>query len=210
MFTSLPRCLRRDSGRGSAGRLQRQGLLRGPAPRGRSFAPRLESLEDRTVPSTLLVENLLDSGPGSLRQAVLDANGSPGADTIAFAPQLQGTIALSSGQLSITDDLTIDGPGAERLAISGDNPPAFQGDSGITVALAQLTITGGRAAEGAGVFNGGILTVSHSVFSDNQALGGSEEAGRGGGIFNAAGATVTVLDSTFTGNQAVGGVDAVG
>ena len=42
------------------------------------FRPRLEPLEDRTVPSTLLVENLADSGPGSLRQAVLDAVGQAG------------------------------------------------------------------------------------------------------------------------------------
>ncbi|HKB40299.1 MAG TPA: hypothetical protein VKD72_27965, partial [Gemmataceae bacterium] len=75
----------------------------------------LEPLEDRTVPSTFTVRNLGDSGPGSLRQAILDANVLPGADLIRFAPGARdGTIVLSSGELNITDDLSIDGPGADR------------------------------------------------------------------------------------------------
>jgi hypothetical protein len=45
-----------------------------------------ELLKDRTVPSTFTVLNLADSGTGSLRQAVLDANANPGADLILFAP----------------------------------------------------------------------------------------------------------------------------
>ena len=58
--------------------------------------------------------NLADSGPGSLRQAVLDANANPGADLISFAGGLHGTITLGS-ELSITDDLTIEGRGENRL-----------------------------------------------------------------------------------------------
>src|SRR5262245_40609041 len=81
----------------------------------------LEQLEGRTVPSTFRVVNLADSGAGSLRQAVLDANAKPGADRITFAPAARdGTIALTSGQLSITDDLRIDGPGASRLTVSSN------------------------------------------------------------------------------------------
>src|SRR5262249_25273324 len=60
--------------------------------RKRALAARLsvERLEDRTVPSTFTVGNLADSSPGSLRQAVLDANAHPGADLIAFAPAVRG------------------------------------------------------------------------------------------------------------------------
>jgi hypothetical protein len=61
----------------------------------RRFLPRLEAMEDRSLPSTFTVLNLADSGEGSLRQAVLDANALPGADTIAFADGLQGTISLT-------------------------------------------------------------------------------------------------------------------
>jgi hypothetical protein len=54
----------------------------------------LEALGDRTVPSTFTVQNLADSDPGSLRQAVLDAKANPDADRITFA--VTGTITLSS------------------------------------------------------------------------------------------------------------------
>ena len=70
---------------------------------------RFEALEDRAVPATFTVSNLLDSGPGSLRQAILDANASSGADTVGFSSGVGGTITLTS-QLAITDDLTIRGP----------------------------------------------------------------------------------------------------
>src|SRR5262245_33813357 len=96
-----------------------------PAPRRRPAAPRpgcvprLEALEDRTLPTTYTVTNLHDSGPGSLRQAILDANAHPGPDRIHFTGPARGTIALTSGELSITGDLTVDGPGASRLAVSG-------------------------------------------------------------------------------------------
>src|SRR5262245_49177858 len=82
--------------------------------------PRLEVLEDRTALSTFTVLNLADGGAGSLRQAVLSANANPGADGIDFAPGLSGTITLTGGQLSITDDLRIDGPGAAQIAVSGN------------------------------------------------------------------------------------------
>src|SRR5262249_58122482 len=110
----------------------------------------VERLEDRWMPSTFLVENLADSGPDSLRQAILDANASPGADVIDFAPAARdGTITLTSGQLSITDDLTIDGPGADRLAVSGnDASRVFRIGSGVTMDIDDLTITHGRADNG--------------------------------------------------------------
>src|SRR5262245_41403174 len=83
----------------------------------RSFVPHLEALEDRALPSTFTVTNLFDSGPGSLRAAITSGNTNPGADTIRFAGGLKGTITLSSanGELSITGDLTINGPGANQL-----------------------------------------------------------------------------------------------
>src|SRR6516164_2116164 len=89
-----------------------------PTPR---FVPRLEALEDRALPSTYTVLNLHDGGAGSLRQAVLDADAHPGHNTIGFAHGLHGTIALTSGELDITGDLTIHGPGVNRLTVSGND-----------------------------------------------------------------------------------------
>src|SRR4051794_33323571 len=82
------------------------------------FRPRLETLEGRIVPSTTLtVTNNLDSGAGSLRAEIARANSK---DTIVFAPALAGkTITLTSGELDITRSLTIRGPGAGNLSISG-------------------------------------------------------------------------------------------
>src|SRR4051794_3929785 len=80
---------------------------------------RLEALEERAVPATFAVTNTNDSGSGSLRQAILDANAAPGADQITFAHRVHGTISLSSDELQITGDLNIFGPGADRLTVSG-------------------------------------------------------------------------------------------
>ena len=88
------------------------------------------------------VINLLDSGPDSLRAAVAAANANPGADTIDFATT--GTIALTSGQLDITDSLTINGPGANALTVSGNYVSRVFGLAGDpTVLIADLTVANG-------------------------------------------------------------------
>jgi len=57
----------------------------------------------------------------TLREAIDQANNIPGIGAIAFAPNVVGTIVLS-GELAISDDLVINGPGAATLTVSGDNP----------------------------------------------------------------------------------------
>src|SRR5262249_48192798 len=119
--------------RGSA--LERRSIMgftswlgkRQPSARSRCGSPskrpryrlRLEALEDRWLPSTLTVLNNLDSGGGSLRgEIAIAASG----DTIVFDKSLAGqTIKLTSGELVITKSLTIDGLGADKLTISGNN-----------------------------------------------------------------------------------------
>src|SRR5262249_12555257 len=129
----------------------------------------VEALEDRTVPSTFLVTNTADSGPGSLRSAVLAANAMSGADAIFFGPRVHGTISLTSGELSITDDLTIAGPGTGDLSVSGnDVSRVFNIGAGSVVAIDGLTITHGRSTEGGGIINdGGTLSVSDMAFVRN-------------------------------------------
>ena len=64
----------------------------------------------------ILVTNTDDSGPGSLRDALAIANDG---DTID-ATGVSGTILLTSGELQIFDNVTINGPGAESLAVDGN------------------------------------------------------------------------------------------
>src|SRR5439155_16564232 len=89
---------------------------------------RVEAIEDRSMPSTFTVLNLLDNGPASLRAAVVAANANPGADAIDFATT--GTITLTSGALDITDSLTINGPGVNALTVSGNHVSRVFGLSG--------------------------------------------------------------------------------
>lgn len=72
-----------------------------------------------TQAATFTVAVTDDSGPGSLRQAILDANVTPGDDTIVFTTK--GTIVLSSPLPSISDNTTVTGPGANQLTVSGNN-----------------------------------------------------------------------------------------
>ncbi|MBN9519147.1 hypothetical protein J0H58_11610 [bacterium] len=73
---------------------------------------RLEPLEDRLTPATYTVDTTADAGPGSLRQAILDANLNPGPDTVAFAIGAAGSlqsIELVGGLPPVTDSVVIDG-----------------------------------------------------------------------------------------------------
>jgi hypothetical protein len=164
--------------------------------------PRLRILEDRTVPSTFTVTNLGDSGDGSLRQAILDANSPayPGADVINFAPGLHGTIALSGDPLSITDDLTIEGLGADAITVSGTLTSQVFEIAGVTASISGLTIADGFGYIGGGIYNTGTLTLSNTTLSGNYANYFWGYDGFGGGIYNAG--TLTVSNSTLSGNEA--------
>src|SRR5215211_9410752 len=69
----------------------------------------------------LLVYNNADAGAGSLRQAVTDNNALGGSNTIIFSNSVIGTITLTGGELVISKNVTITGPGTDALAVSGNN-----------------------------------------------------------------------------------------
>src|SRR5215217_5377501 len=151
---------------------------------------------------TYTVINTDDAGPGSLRQAILDANASSGvADTIDFAPSVSGqTITLSSELPAVTDGagLTIDG-GSVDITLSGNNAVRVfrvNPDAGLT--LNDLTVANGRADFSGGIYNnGGTLEVNNSTLSGNSAHDNN------GGIGNTG--TATVSNSTISGNSANNG-----
>lgn len=173
----------------------------------RSFVPRLERLEDRTVPTTLTVLNNLDSGPGSLR-AVL-AGAANGA-TITFAGSLSGnTITLTSGAIDIAANVTIVGPGAASLTVSGHNHSAiFDIAAGATVSVSGLTFTHGLATSGGAIDNAGTLTLRNDAFTQNQAWNGLG----GGAILNESAADLTLSHVVFSTNlaNAASGADVFG
>jgi hypothetical protein len=166
----------------------------------------LSALEGRTLLSTFTVKNLNDSGPGSLRAAIAQAEGTTGTNLVAFAKGLTGTIDLGSS-LVISGNLTIRGPGASVISLSGQ--VASQDvvvDAGVTASISGLTITGGFGVTGGGLQNDGKLTLANMAFRGNQAGDGGnvpgDVPGSGGGIYNAAGATLVISSSQFTNNRA--------
>jgi hypothetical protein len=131
---------------------------------------------------TITVTNTNDSGPGSLRQALADANDG---DTIDFA--VTGTITLTTGELLVGKSVTIAGPGADNLAVNGNaKSRVFHIGSGETATISGLAIRNGRASgdvypddSGGGLYNDhAALTLSNCTISDNSANAD------GGGIFN--------------------------
>ena len=99
-----------------------------------------------------------------------------GTDSIVFS--LTGTIILGSKLPVIGGNLTITGPASSGITIDGNNKfQVMEVDLSATLNLNKLTIAHGKG-QGAGIHNGGTLTVTNSTFADNNNLGGDG----GGGI----------------------------
>jgi hypothetical protein len=115
--------------------------------------------------ATIVVTNTNDSGPGSLRQALAIANDG---DTITFA--VTGTIGLTSGGLLIATNVTISGPGSDKLSIDGNQALLVLGIfPGKSAAIAGLSIRNGQL----GIWNEqSTLTVSNCNISGNYSYGG--------------------------------------
>lgn len=164
---------------------------------------------------TITVTSSADNGPGTLREALAD---STDGDTINFA--VTGIITLSSGELRVTNRVTINGPGPKVLAIDGNGASRVfhvgpftslgRGNDRISyemVHISNLTITNGFTVYGPGCCGGGIyndramLTVSNCTVTGNLAESG-------GGIFNdgsVRGARLIVVSSRIVGNSALDG-----
>jgi VCBS repeat-containing protein len=199
--------------------------------------PAVERLEDRTVPTTFIVNttsDTQDANPGdglaldstgntSLRAAIMEANALPGADTIqvpagTYRLTLAGANedAARTGDLDITDTLTIVGDGRDTTVIDGRGLDrvfhvrgAFNSGSptGPTVTISSLTVTGGQAPSASGspgADGGGVLNEFSTLTLDNVVVRGNRTgdgtfAGSGGGVYTNNG-TTTISNSTVTQN----------
>lgn len=182
---------------------------------------------------TITVTNTDDNGPGSVRQALLDANDG---DTINFA--VTGTIGLTSGELLVAKNITISGPGARNLAIDGNAKNCvFHIASGETVTISALSIVNGHTTgsgggihsdhatltlnnctisgnSGGGIYNdaeyvegeplSALLTINSSSVSNNSG-GGIYNNAEGGGI-----ATLQITDSTLSNNYSGSAINSHG
>ena len=168
--------------------------------------------------ATFTVTNTNDSGPGSLRQALIDANAAAGADDIVFTVTPPATISLLSALPSITGPLTISGLGASNLTIRRDpGAPAFRildvaPTAAPDVTLTDVTLTGGNASVGGALnvqdtTNGLTVTVADAVITGNTASAGGGIA-VGGPTFGF-GPSLTVKRTLIDGNTAGrgGGID---
>lgn len=99
----------------------------------------VERLEERTLLSTFAVTNLNDSGAGSLRQAILDANAGPGADRITFS--VAGTIQLTSALPDVTDQVDIDGSTAPGFSTAPLVEVNYNSNAGLRLAFPALGST---------------------------------------------------------------------
>jgi hypothetical protein len=191
----------------------------------RAARPRMfEALEGRTMMAVFTVSNLNDTGAGSLRQAISDANGAEGADVIEFADGVSGTITLGGTELSITESLTINGPGSGLLTLDGNDASRVLRFTSGTSSLRGVTVTGGREFTGGGISNVATLGISDVVITGNAATTGGGggidntgtlritnavisnndgDIGDGGGIRNAS--SLHIEGSTISGNTAANG-----
>jgi hypothetical protein len=202
---------------------------------------RLEPLENRRMLATFTVTTLADatvngpnSAPGTLRQAIYDANSASDPDTIKFAPNLTGDLRLSVADdsavglsaLFITSPITIQGNSAGitikrditapymrffRVALGADlTIDSLNITTGLTVGDNGAPGLSGGTAFGGAIYNQGNLQVSNSTLYNNSTIGGDAGAGglsgpaHGGAIFSDGG-RVTIVNSTLSGNSAKNG-----
>jgi hypothetical protein len=196
-----------------------------------------ECLEPRRLLASLFVTTLADvvdphDGVVSIREAIETANTNGGDDVIKFKQEArEGTISLDPnlGELVISENLEIKGPGAGKLTISGiEQTRVFHVVSEVSASFSKMTIADGLAvnapgylgpafAFGGGISNqGGTVNLFRVTMNNNQA-GVLDNNGdpaipiaAGGAVANEFGGVLTVSHSTFFDNTAAGLFTGVG
>ncbi|NEO87068.1 MAG: CHAT domain-containing protein [Spirulina sp. SIO3F2] len=184
--------------------------------------------------ATRTVQNLNDTGSGSLRDALTGTGGAGSfwtaavadGDDINFAPGLTGQIDIGAAIAWTTDNLTLAGPGQNSLILDGGGSGRIFNISANNATIQNLTIRNGSSGStGGGIFHSGsgTLTLENTTVSDNSAnnagggirndgdiilsnstISDNFARGDGGGIRLNDSQAATVTNSTISGNFARG------
>ena len=165
----------------------------------------------------------------TLREAISDANATTQPDTIVFAPGVTGTMTLTGGQLVISSSLTINGPGARNLSISGNNTdrvflvatPVLGGNTTINISglkiingFAQPVVIGSTViGDGGGILNGallGILGGTSTLNLTEVTIDNNVATTLGGGVATRLGAVTNITRSTISRNTSNATLPALG
>ncbi|MBL8378493.1 MAG: SBBP repeat-containing protein, partial [Burkholderiales bacterium] len=186
-------------------------------------------VDGNTTSIAALLANKGADGLISLREAIIATNNTAGADAIALGA---GTYSLaraginenaaSTGDLDITDTLSIEGAGAAATIINGAALDRVFDVRGTTLTVAGLTVRNGSASDGAGIYvdgsgtlnardlalssnhasgNGGALFVSGQLMLDRVTID-ANTANNGGALYLNNSATATLTSTTLSGNSA--------
>lgn len=170
----------------------------------------VRALEARCVPATFTVTTTADSGPGSFRQACIDASANAAFDEIQFSSLFDSdqTISLTS-QVTLASDAKITGPTAGKLTIAGTGGGRIMyfnlASAVATATISSMRFTGGNTAgRGGAIFVGTSekLTLTDCIVENNKA------ADSGGAINVNNGGSLTLQRCSITGNQ--GGIGTTG
>ncbi len=168
--------------------------------------------------ATFTVTTTADGGPGSLRQAVLDANATPGVDRIDFALPQGSVLRLVQGEIRIAEAVEIDGDldddGTPDITVTADALGNDRLDrDGLTDAVASLEA--GLLDDNTRIFSsapdtvitGLVLTGGRHVGTTPQATGGG--AISAGDFDLTGGVSLTLRNSLLVGNS-TGGTNTAG
>jgi CSLREA domain-containing protein len=169
------------------------------------------SLNQLLLAETITVNSTADEvqtdGQCALREALANANNDStgtgdcaagNGDDIIDLTGISGTITLNS-QLEFRSHINLFGPGAEILALDGnDSTRVLYISDNATVKIESVTVTHGWIHDfGGGIYNKGALTLINSTISENSADGGD-----GGGIFNDNNSSLNLKNSKVLNNSA--------
>ncbi len=158
--------------------------------------------------ATFMVTSAADTGPGTLRDAIEQANRVPReAHIINIAPEVPGPIVLNSALPSLIGEVELAGPEGSQVAIvrsSVPETPEFRlltvGETA-TVTVKHLAFSGGQAQFGGGILNDGELNL---LFSD---VSGNVAGAKGGGIYNTGVLSIgssSIRDNVAAGERTIG------